>query len=323
MDPIGENSAIPDNLDPLERQFLAKNVLQDDNDDGHLEYDSDFSVDEEFAHLEEEELYEQLEGTTIEDDSDWSKVLTQQRPKNNTGGKGVLEDYKEAQRITKRQNETRALKQREAWKKHGYAQKDIKVKSESAAKFEKAQRDDDEEDDSDEEAFFEKFRMLRMQQLSAVASLPQFGQVKSVGKYEFVDTVDEADPRTFVVVHVYEDYLLACQRMNKILTSLAARFPHVMFLKLKATEADQTLSHSTLPAFLVYKGGKLVGRAAVDTTKTEFQNENFSEEDVEYLLAAKYKVNLPGVDVNEREQNQKSSEETVTDSRRGIVAEYS
>jgi hypothetical protein len=60
-----------------------------------------------------------------------------------------------------------------------------------------------------------------------------------VGKFEFVDAVDHADPRTHVVIHLFEDYLLVCERMNQILDDIAARFPHVCFLKLQATEADQ------------------------------------------------------------------------------------
>lgn len=320
MEPIGDNQAVPDNLDELERKFFVKNVMESENqEDLTYEMDSDFSIDEDFAHLEEEEMFEQMAGTVVENPEDWSSVLTQQRPKNNTGGKGVLADHEEATKITKRRNETRVLKQREAWKRQGYGSRNIQLKSETNVV--KSGKGDDEEEADDDDEFFEKFRAMRMQQISSVSSLPQFGQLKSVGKFEFVDEVDQADPRTFVVVHIYEDYILACQRMNAFLSSLAKRFPHVKFLSLKATEADQTLSHAMLPAFLVYKSGKVVGRAAVDTAKKEFQNEKFTEDDVEWMLASKYGVHLPGVDVNDKERAQNSKDDS-SDLRRGVVAEY-
>ena len=34
---------------------------------------------------------------------------------------------------------------------------------------------------------------------------PKFGRPIEVKKFEFLDHVEEADPRTFVVVHLYED----------------------------------------------------------------------------------------------------------------------
>jgi hypothetical protein len=83
MEGFGENSAVPDDLDDLERKYLGRNALDqpESDDENQLEFDSDFSVDEEHAHLEEEELFNASNGVVVEDDSDWSTVLTQHRPK--------------------------------------------------------------------------------------------------------------------------------------------------------------------------------------------------------------------------------------------------
>ena len=299
-----DNQAIPDDLDELERKFLATNVFQQPDMDelNRFEIDSDFSVDEDMAHLEVEEMFHPENGTLVEDPSDWSTVLSSHRKQGNTGPKGVLEDYKEARKITARRNETKALKQQEYLKKIGYnyssdPTKNVVQKSSQAKKIE----DDEEVEDEDEDEFFKRFRALRLQQLSAVSGLPQYGKLREVNKFEFVDEVDHSDPKTFVVIHLYEDYILSCERMNKVLQVLASRYPHINFLKLKATEADQTLSHKALPAFLVYRGGKLAGNVAINTAKTELHNEKFTEEDVEFLLVAKYGVNLPGVDISRKE----------------------
>lgn len=331
MEGFKDNAPVPDDLDGLERKYLGKGAMHDhDHDDegGHDQWEatSDFSVDEEFAHLEEEEMFDPKNAVVVENDQDWSTVLSTHREKHNTGGKGVLADYEEAKRITRRRNETKALKQREAWKKAGYGTQEIKESSKPQPKS-KQRTEESESDDDDEDEFFEKFRALRLQQLSSVAGLPQYGTLRSVSKFQFVDEVDQADKRTFVVIHIYEDYLLACQRMNKILASLASRYPHVNFLMLKATEADQTLSHSVLPAFLVYKGGNLAGHAAIKAERTEFQNEKFNEDDVEFFLASKYGVQLPGVDVSEQERRRRQGETESggqdEDVRNSIVADGS
>ena len=59
------------------------------------------------------------------------------------------------------------------------------------------------------------------------------------------------------------------------------------FLKLEATEADQELTHSALPAFMVYQGGQLTNEPGINVVATELDgNEKFTDADVEWLLAA-------------------------------------
>jgi hypothetical protein len=87
------NSAHPDDLDDLERKYLAANhyFKQDVDEQQILEFDSDFSLDnEETNDMEFEDAIGHLEQTAVVDDpGSWSNILTQQREKNNTGGKGV------------------------------------------------------------------------------------------------------------------------------------------------------------------------------------------------------------------------------------------
>lgn len=37
---------------------------------------------------------------------------------------------------------------------------------------------------------------------------PTFGQAVEVSKFEFLEELEKADPRTFVVVHLYEEVRL-------------------------------------------------------------------------------------------------------------------
>lgn len=72
-------------------------------------------------------------------------------------------------------------------------------------------------DDGGDEAFLGKYRQRRLEQLKATAGRPQFGQIAEVERASFVKAVDTEDPRTTVVVHLYEPYIEACRRMNRFL----------------------------------------------------------------------------------------------------------
>ena len=57
---------------------------------------------------------------------------------------------------------------------------------------------------------------------------------------------------------------------------------------------------------MVYKGGDLYGAATDVVTKAFQGNEDFTAEDVEYLLAATFKIELLGVDVSHLNQVQEA-----------------
>lgn len=76
---------------------------------------------------------------------------------------------------------------------------------------------DDDDDDDGEEGFLGDYRRRRLEQLKALAGRPQFGQIKEAERASFVSDVDTEDPRTSVVVHLYEPYIGACRRMNRFL----------------------------------------------------------------------------------------------------------
>lgn len=77
--------------------------------------------------------------------------------------------------------------------------------------------DDDDDDDDNDEGFLGSYRRRRLEQLKATAGRPQFGQIVEAERSTFVSAVDTEDPRTSVVVHLYEPYIDACRRMNRFL----------------------------------------------------------------------------------------------------------
>jgi hypothetical protein len=200
------------------------------------------------------------------------------------------------------QNETKRLQDLEAFKRavYGSTTQDASVSWSATHAAGEAQHES--EDSEDEEEFLSAFRSQRIAELRGFNQLPQFGRVLPVDKFQFLDEVDTADPRTFVVIHVYEDYIQACRRMNAVLDQVAAKHTHVKVLKLVATEASQTLSHRALPAFLVYRDQELVADSAVGVNEHTFGNDNFGVADVEWFLASHYGIQLMGVNATDQER---------------------
>jgi len=172
--------------------------------------------------------------------------------------------------------------------------------------------DADEEDNSsdDDEEFFAAYREQRLNTLNNLSQLPQFGRVIYVEKFGFLDEVDNADPRTFVITHVYEEYIAACRRMNSVLDQLAAKHPYLKILKLVATEASQTLSHRALPAFLVYKDKEMVNESSVGVNEHEFGG-TFDVPEVEFFLSSRYGIELANVDVSSSERQQSNRDDST------------
>ena len=85
----------------------------------------------------------------------------------------------------------------------------------------------DSDDDDDDEGFLGSYRRKRLEQLKATAGRPQFGKIQEAERSNFVSMVDTEDPRTSVVVHLYEPYIGACRRMNRFLEVKTPLIPAV------------------------------------------------------------------------------------------------
>mmetsp|Transcript_5429 Transcript_5429/g.8409 ORF Transcript_5429/g.8409 Transcript_5429/m.8409 type:complete len:345 (+) Transcript_5429:279-1313(+) len=304
----------------MERALLHQDLAKDKGSDeegakARVEFDSDFSESE------EEENAPPEEPDPFADRPNWSKVLTKNRAKHNTGPKGVKADYEEAKLIQRRRNETKKLIDLELYKRAAYgstttdASISLNANPDIVAGVHLQKYDADEEDNSDDsdDEFLNAYRQQRMSQLESMAKQAQFGRVLYVDKFGFLDEVDNAPPYTFVVTHIYEEYINACKRMNTILDQFAAKHPHVKVLKLIATDAKQTLSHRALPAFLVYRNQELVSESSVAVHESEFGTTDFGLEEVEWFFTRDYGIPLAGVDVAESEKGRKSNDSGIAD----------
>ncbi|CAM9324356.1 unnamed protein product, partial [Chrysoparadoxa australica] len=140
------------------------------------------------------------------------------------------------------------------------------------------------EDDSEEEeddAFLEEYRKQRMLELQANEGRPSFGGIREVGRIDFVEAVDAVDPRTPVVVHLYEPYIKACKQMNRALEVIAREHSEVKFLRMLSTSADGEYDPIALPTLMIYQGRDLV---ACLPRVTDDIGADFEKADVEWLL---------------------------------------
>mmetsp|Transcript_19100 Transcript_19100/g.48297 ORF Transcript_19100/g.48297 Transcript_19100/m.48297 type:complete len:366 (-) Transcript_19100:68-1165(-) len=302
----------------LERKLLSQDLAKEHESDEDGGPRARFELDSDFSLSEEEENPNPDEQVVDDGKENWSEILTKTRAKHNTGPKGVRADYNEARHIMRRRNETKRMQDEEAFKRAAYGSKlngesvSFSSNAKGLAGSHLQKYDADEEDnsagsDSDDEEFLAAYREQRLRKLQGFTQLPQFGRVIYVEKFGFLDEVDNADPRTFVVTHIYEEYIAACRKMNTVLDQFAAKHPHVKVLKLVATDASQTLSHRALPAFLVYKDKELVSDSAIGVNEHEFGTGDFGVPDVEWFLSTRYGIELSGVDVSEGERAQAAS----------------
>ncbi|CAM9940217.1 unnamed protein product [Phaeothamnion confervicola] len=196
-----------------------------------------------------------------------------------TGPKGVLNDYRAAKAAESAQRQM-DREYREAALRRIAEGCRIPVEDPLAAVAADAASAAEEEA---EDEFLRRNRATRLAQLRAAADRPQFGAVREVDRSEFVGAVDAVDARTHVVVHVYEPYVRACQRLNRHLELLCRRLPEVTlsirsfafgfafcclhpscfafsvkFLRLLSTAADADYDPVALPTLLVYRRGEVV-----------------------------------------------------------------
>jgi hypothetical protein len=147
--------------------------------------------------------------------------------------------------------------------------------------------DDDSSDDDegflDDEDFMEEYRNKRRAEFQRRAKLPAFGKVTTLDALTFVDRVEaQAGATVFMVVHLCEDAIKVCRRIDAALEALAKEHVHVDFVRLRKSDTPSGLPCSAVPSFLVYRGGELATSVMKVADKI---GEKCSKDDVEWLLA--------------------------------------
>ncbi len=209
------------------------------------------------------------------------------RPPGNTGVKGVIADYKEAQREDQLQKAEEHLDNMQRLKRA--TQPSIRPRETPASNEMKQPKnnysDNDSDDDNDDELFLKHFRMQRIAQLQNKSknSMPTFGTLSSKSPEEYVELVDDTDPRVFVIVHLYEPSISTSRMLHSALDKVAQTMEYAKFIEVTALDANPNLDLICLPAILIYKGGKLVNNMI---KFTDGLPKAFTVEDVKEALEA-------------------------------------
>mmetsp|Transcript_25700 Transcript_25700/g.24564 ORF Transcript_25700/g.24564 Transcript_25700/m.24564 type:complete len:299 (+) Transcript_25700:147-1043(+) len=223
-------------------------------------------------------------------------ILNDRQMKSKTGVKGVLADYKAAVAMDKAQREATANYRQAVITRmtEGHklsAEESVLLMQEKSQQ--KPKRDDDnlneedEESDEDEE-FLDSFREKRLLAMMEKSNKPVFGDIKEVGSADFLEEIDNEDPRVVVVVHLYEPSVQSCTRMNRFLEEMARTMSDIKFLRMHASSNEIELDRMTLPILNIYKAGNSV---TVLAGIAEELGEYFVKEDAVWLLESTLQAN--------------------------------
>eukprot|EP01084_Bolivina_argentea_P012898 24158_1 len=215
-----------------------------------------------------------------------------------TGPKGVLTDYEEAKL------KMRAFRLDEKIKKETKVYMSLDNNNDTAHKLtiidmknnkptakelrtEKKQLHDeydsddllDDDDDIDEEAL-KQYKIQKMKILQE--NRPRFGNTMEVTAWTFEKEVDHAPKNVWVVIHVYQDYLERCARMNFAIGQIAKSYPHIKFMRARSDRLGlDNYPEIGLPTFIIFKNGQqLQNHIAVH----ELVGNPFDVKDVEAFL---------------------------------------
>ena len=180
------------------------------------------------------------------------------RPYGNTGPKGVIQDYREAEeRIAQKMAEKRREALRLA-EKNSFTLPDAKDEDDIDAEKLLAEAEDDEE----MALAFELYRKQRLlEEYQRLEARKGGSAVRTLGTYDYMDTIQDADPDKYVVIHVYSDAVGSCRPIGRLLEHLAqerALSGRCEFCRISGRDSLDSFSEAVMPVVLVYKRGNLV-----------------------------------------------------------------
>lgn len=93
------------------------------------------------------------------------------------------------------------------------------------------------DDDLDfDDQFTRQYMANRMQEMKVKATKIKYGQVMEISRDEYIREVTNADPESFVLIHLYQTSNEFCLLINQHLPSIAKIYGHVKFIKMIATK---------------------------------------------------------------------------------------
>ncbi|CAF3587171.1 unnamed protein product [Rotaria socialis] len=198
----------------------------------------------------------------------------------NTGPKGVIEDWRrfkqlEAEKREEQNREKDALIKKLSMTCRSYLDDEEAKKKEQEAEDEFFDAEDD---------FFKEYREKMLYQMQQrLLDAPRFGKQVELNRDNFTSAIDDENKNVTVIVYVFEQSAIGCKAMNHCIPILAEQYPYVKFCRIQASEAQlsRNFVKNGCPALLVYRGGELLSSFISLTNKL---GDDFVPSDVEGFL---------------------------------------
>ena len=113
-------------------------------------------------------------------------------------------------------------------------------------------------DELEDDEVLKRYKEKRIKEMKELASRPHYGKLIELKKQDYIQEVTNAPKGVYVVLHLYQDYLMDCKILDKILDSLAHRFVLVKFMRIRANECIDGFKDKDVPAVIIYHDGNLI-----------------------------------------------------------------
>lgn len=211
----------------------------------------------------------------IKEQSHWSGSAA------NTGPKGVIRDWQRYKQLETEQRNHQEQEKLELIKKLSITARTNREDEEAK----KQQQLDEELEELMNDDFLLEYQKKRIAEMLAITgNLPTFGTLAELNSgEEFLKMVDSEQKTVTVIIHVYNQKLPACNKMNEALSELATQYTHVRFCKMLSCVAglSMTFKSNGVPALSVYKAGNMIGNFV---RVTDDLSDEFNSSDVESFL---------------------------------------
>ncbi|XP_027001261.1 phosducin-like protein 3 [Tachysurus fulvidraco] len=118
-------------------------------------------------------------------------------------------------------------------------------------------QDNEDEFSEEDEVAIEMYRQKRLAEWKAKQLQNVFGEVKEISGQDYVQEVNKAGDKIWVVLHLYKQGIPLCTLINQHLASLAQKFPDTKFLKSISTTCIANYPDRNLPTIFVYHEGEM------------------------------------------------------------------
>lgn len=116
----------------------------------------------------------------------------------------------------------------------------------------------DELEDELDEKIFEEYKQKKLAELKKLSEKPQYGSVIEISRDEYLTHVTNANPESYVILHLYQSYLDKCKIINEIFERICTKHVFLKFVKIVATRCIEGFPDSKLPCIVIYKEGTMV-----------------------------------------------------------------